>query len=109
MHVVRPVELPVGVHEERPDQPGLVQILPGLPPSLEGHHQRLDLEPIQLLARLLQLQQVSAARQSEQVPVEHQQQPSVAVVFEAMLQTVGIPQGERGRRPADAPCHIPGP
>ena len=109
MHVVRPVELPVGVHEERPDQSGLVEILAGLLPSLEGHHKRLNIEPIQLLARLLQLQQVSAARQSKQVPVEHQQQPPAAVVFEAMLHTVGIPQRERGRRPADVPCHIPDP
>ena len=109
VHVVRPVEPPFGVHEQRPDQPGPVQILAGLFPSLEGHDERLDLEPIQFLARLLQLQQMSAARQSEQMPVEHQQQPPATVVFEAMLPIVGVAQREGHRGAADAPCHVPDP
>ena len=104
-HVVRQIEPPFGVHEERPDQPGLVQILAGLFPSLEGHDERPDLEPIQFLPRLLQLQQMSAARQSEQMPVEHQQQPLATVVFEAMLSALGIPQREGHRGTADELCH----
>ena len=106
VHVVRPVEPPFGVHEQRPDQPGLVQILAGLFPSLEGHDERLDLEPIQFLPRLLQLQQMPAARQSEQMPVEHQQQPPATVVFEAVFPIAGVPQHEGYRRTADAPCHV---
>ena len=107
MHVVRPVEPPFGVHEQRPDHPGLLQILAGRLPPLEGHDKRLDPEPIQCLARLLQLQQVSATRQSEQMPVEHQQQPPAAIGFEVMLTIVGIPQSEGHRGSADEPCHIP--
>jgi len=97
LHVVRVVESPVCVHEERPDQPGLVQILTSRLPALEGHDECLDLQPIQLVARFLQLQQVSAARQSEQMPMEHQQQPAAAVVFEPILSVVGIAQRERHR------------
>ena len=106
VHVVRAIELPIGVDEQRPDQPCLVQILASLVRSLEGHDKRLDLEPVQFLARLLQLQQVSAARQSEQMPVEHQQQPPATVVFEAVFPIAGVPQHEGYRRTADAPCHV---
>lgn len=105
MHVVRPVEPPFGVHEQRPEHPDLLQIFAGRLPPLEGHHECLDPEPIQFLARLLQLQQVSAARQSEQMPVEHQQQPPATVVLEAMLPTLGIPQRKGRRGAADELCH----
>ena len=60
---------------------------------------------VDLLGGLLQLQQVSAARQSEQMPVEHQQQPLATVVFEAMLSALGIPQREGHRGTADELCH----
>ena len=108
-HVVRPIQLAFGIDEKRPDQPGLVHILACLFPSLEGHDERLDLELFQLLARVLQLQQVSAARQSEQMPMEHQEKPPPAVILEAMLTIVGVPQRERHRGSADTPCHVPDP
>ncbi len=104
-HAVRMVEPPVRIHQERPGDAGLVQILAGRLRPLEGHDERLDLEPIQFLACFLQLQQVSAARQSKQMPVEHQQQPPATVVFEAMLPTLDIPQREGHRGAADEPCH----
>ena len=105
VHAVRAVEPPFGVDEERPSEPGLVQILAGLRRSLERHHEGVDLEPLQLLTRLLQLQQVSATRQSEQMPVEHQQQPAAAVLLEAMLPVLGVPQRKRHCGSADEVCH----
>ena len=103
VHAVRQVERPVGVYKKWPDQPGLVQVLSGLLRSFEGHHERLNLKPSQLLARLLQLQQMSATGQSEQMPVKHQKQPPAAVVFEVVLPTVGVAQHKVYRRPADEP------
>jgi hypothetical protein len=103
VHAVGSEEPPVGVNQQWPDQAGLVQIRAGLVPSFEGDDQRLDLKPIEFLSRLLQLQQVSAARQSEEMPVEHQQQPPAAVVFEPMLPPAGVAQGEGHGRTADEP------
>lgn len=102
-HTVGSVVSPVGVDQQRPVQPGLVQILAGLVRWFERDDERMDLEPLELLARLLQLQQVSAAGQSEQMPVEHQQHPPAAVVFEPMLPARDVPQGKGHGLAADEP------
>ena len=54
---------------------------------------------------LPQLQQVSSARQSEQVPMQHQEQPPTSVVIRSVNPALGITQLKGYRWPADATAH----
>ena len=54
---------------------------------------------------LPQLQQVSSARQSEQVPMQHQEQPPTSVVIKSVNPALGISQLKGYRWPADATAH----
>ena len=50
---------------------------------------------LQFLLVLLQLQQVLAAGESGEVPMEHHQQPSPAIVLQPMQPAAGVAQLER--------------
>lgn len=100
-HRVGVIEAALGVDEQRPAQPGLGHVRTSRGRILERHGQRLHPEPRKILLRLLQLQQMPPAGQSEQVPVEHQQQPPAAVSVEPVHPTVRIGQLERSRWTAD--------
>ena len=104
-HSVGAIQAPVRIDKDRPRRIGLFDILPRRLLALKRDQQGMHIEPIQGWLRVPQLQHVSAARQSEQMAVEHQQQPPAAVVLEAMFPAVSVRQGEGHRRPADQSRH----
>ena len=83
-HPVPSIERPRLVDQNRPPHTRLVRVRAGPWTPLERHHDDTGIEFLKGAFVLLQLQQMPAARQSTQVPMEHQQQPVPSVVFEAV-------------------------
>ena len=97
-HPVRPVERAGLVTQHGPGRAGLFDVCTSARTSLERDDQHADAERVELPLRPLQLQQVPPARQSTQVPVQHEQQPRPAAGFERVHAAAGVrqPEGKRG-------------
>ena len=97
-HPVRPVERAGLVTQHGPGRTGLFDVCTSARTSLERDDQHADAERVELPLRPLQLQQVPPARQSTQVPVQHEQQPRPAAGFERVHAAAGVrqPEGKRG-------------
>ena len=97
-HAVPSIERPRLVDENGPPKPRLVRVRAGLWATRERHHDDADIEFLKRPFVLLQLQQMPAARQSTQMPMEDQQQPVPPIVFEVMETAFRICQceGHRG-------------
>lgn len=93
-HAVPAIERPRLVDENRPPEARLVRVRAGPRTALERHHDDAGIEFLKRPFVLLQLQQMPAARQSTQVPMEDQQQPVSAVVFEVVETAFRIRQRE---------------
>ena len=93
------------VDKQRPDQPGLRNVLVRGFARLKGHDERMHVKPVQFPMGLPQLQQVSSARQSKQVSVQHQEQPPASVIVGLVKSALGIHQPKGYRWPADATAH----
>ena len=96
-HAVPPVERPRLVDENGPPKARIVRVRAGLEATLERDHDDVGIELLERPFVLLQLQQMPAARQSTQVPMEDQQQPVPAVVFEVVESAFPVRQRERHR------------
>ncbi|HCE02081.1 MAG TPA: hypothetical protein DEQ98_02475, partial [Acidobacteria bacterium] len=70
-----------------------------------GHHQDLDVELIQPGTRSLQLQQMSTTGQSKEMAMQHQEEPSTAILLDPMLAVIRVRQPKRHRRAADQAQH----
>ena len=101
-HAVGPVDRPRLIDENGPPKARVVRVRAGLWAALERHHDRAGIEFLKRPFVLLQLQQMPAARQSTQVPMEDQQQPVPAVVLEAVEKAFRIRQREWHRGITDA-------
>jgi len=93
-HPVPSIERPRLVHENRPPDARLVRVRAGPWAPLERHYDDAGVQFLKRSFVLLQLQQMPAARQSTEMPMEDQQQPVPAVVFEAVEATFRIRQRE---------------
>lgn len=93
-HSVGAIQAPVRIDEDRPGRIGLFDILPRRLLALKRDQQGMHIEPIQGWLRVPQLQHVSAAGQSIQMPMHHQQQPPAPVVFKSVFVTAGVEQLE---------------
>lgn len=106
VHAIRGIQPSLGIYQQRPAEPGLLEILPRVGWPFEGDDERNDVEPVQLCLRPLQLQQMSTTGQSEQMPVEDQQHPATTIVCKSMLAPGRVGQVERDSRLADQGlCH----
>ncbi len=104
-HPISAVEGTFRVDKKRPDQTCLRNVLARGLSWLKGHDERAHVKPVQCPIGLLQLQQVSSTRQSEQVSMQHQQQPPTSVVIGAVKPTLGITQLKGYRWLADTTAH----
>ena len=75
LHTVGLIESPLIIYKHGPSEIGFLEVVAHGLFRLERHDDDADPKILQGLMRLLQLQQVSAARKSPQVAVKNQQQP----------------------------------
>ncbi len=75
LHPVGAVQPAGFVDQNRPVQPGVANVIFRERATLESHDSNPDAQSAQLTLFLPQLRQVLSARQSSQMPVEHQHQP----------------------------------
>ena len=94
-HAVGPIDLSLFVDQDRPRKPGLVEIGSDQWATLKGHHHELHVQRAERILGLLQLQQVSAAGQSNQMAMEDHQQPGSLKVLKSMDPAVDVWQRKR--------------
>jgi hypothetical protein len=104
-HPVRAIQLPCFVHEQRPREPCLRDVMPREGRRLERDHGNLGVQRFERLPVLLQLQQVPLAGQSTEMTVEDEEDPALTVVREPVDAAVGIGQRERNCRLAGQAGH----
>ena len=93
-HAVPPIKRPRLVDENGPPKARIVRVRARPLAALERHHDDASVEFLERPFVLLQLQQMPAARQSTQVPMEDQEQPVPAVVLEVVETAFRIRQRE---------------
>lgn len=101
VHAVAAVQRAVVVDENGPGDLRFRDVCTNERRALERHHDNPRPEILECPFVLLQLQQVPAAGESTEVPMEHQQEPMTLVIGEAVCAPLGIEQFERNRRPAN--------
>jgi hypothetical protein len=74
-HAISTVELPSRIDQKGPTKAGILEIGSCEKSGFEGHNQDLYSPPLELSFDLLQLHQMSSARQSAQMPVKDHQEP----------------------------------
>ena len=89
------VEPSAVIDEERPPTRGLLRIRPRRRHPLERHRHHAHAERVDRLGFLLQLQQVSSAGQSVQMPVQDQQEPAPAIHLKGMLAPARVTKSKR--------------
>jgi hypothetical protein len=104
-HAVGMVELPALVDEQGPGKAGLVCINSGHTIGLEGDNDNGNRQGVQCRLRASHLHEVPSTRQSSEVPMENDQQPTAPVILESTDMASGIGQSERNRRPANEVEH----
>jgi len=92
LHSVGGIQSTQLVHQERPTHVGFLHVSQGERPGLKCYNQHLDVQGVDLIFMLSQLREMLAARQSAQMPMEHQQQPMSGVILQPMYRTAGILQ-----------------
>ena len=97
-HPVTAVELPFFIDQLRPDQTGLLDILPGQKTRFKGNHRDGNTESRQLCFVLPQLREMGAAGQSAEVTVKNQQQPRAFIVSQMVHLPLTVGKRKRHRR-----------
>ena len=95
------IELPAIVRYDRPSDASFSDVASCSLLALERDDEHTNPKLAKRGIRLLQLQQVSSAGESAQVPVQDQQKPRSSVVIQRMLAALCIFQPKRRGRPAE--------
>jgi hypothetical protein len=105
-HPIGAIESTLPVNQQGPPQTRLAHGRFSTLPSLERDDQDPKVQPFDLVLVPSQLRQMLAAGQSQEVPVEDDQQPVAPVLLETMNGTGGVLQRKRdGGRP-DLALHL---
>ena len=105
-HPIASVENTLPVNQQGPPQTRFAYVRFGMLPSFERDDQDPQAQPFDLFLVPSQLRQMLAAGQSEEVPVEHDQQPVATVLFEAMNGPGGVLKFKRNGGRPDLAHHI---
>ncbi len=98
-HPVRRVKIAWLIHQESPTQIGFTDVGLGEQSCFECHDDDFYPKRLNLVLVLSQLRQMLSARQSAEVTMEYQQQPTASVIRKAMKSSTGVRQLEcDGRR-----------
>ena len=89
------------IDQQRPLELSIAHIRHGQRPSVEGNHTNGDVPFDKLSVVLSQLRQMLATRQSPEMAVKDQQQPTLPIVFQFVRAPVSILQCERHGRLTD--------
>ena len=105
-HPIGAIENTLPVNQQGPPQTRFAYVRFGTLPSLERDDQDPQAQPFDLFLVPPQLRQMLAAGQSQEVPVEHHQQPVAPVVLETVNGTGDVLQRKwNGGRP-DLALHL---
>lgn len=104
-HAVVRVHLPLCIHQQRPVQAGLSNVLAGKEVVFEGNNGDLEIQPVKFCLPITQLRDVRAAGESTQVAVKHHQQPAAAKIGKLVRRSAGISKVETESRFAGQVIH----
>jgi hypothetical protein len=94
-HAIVPVRFAGIIDKKRPGQRSIFNIPARKKAGLKCYHHDLYVSPVEFLFMITQLRDVRSSRESAEVAMKHQQQPTSPVVFEKVGVSAAVPKVER--------------